>query len=149
VGKCDPSGQDHSKEQDRGTALASSSTLTRLELKPKDAESAARYKKIVADPEGIDRLMVECFLNAYRTAPAEIWLDLDATDDPIHGHQEERFFHGYYGHYCYLSLYIFSGEHVLSVRRVWIAFSESFAAEALFVQVLRNIQASRAVPAAP
>jgi len=116
VGKCDPSGQDRSKEQDRGKALASSSTLNRLELTPPDADSAARYKKIVADPEGIDRLMVECFLDAYATPPAEIWLDLDATDDPIHGHQEGRFFHGYYGHYCYLPLYIFSGEHVLCAR---------------------------------
>jgi hypothetical protein len=116
VGKADPSGQDRVREQDRGKALASSSTLNRLELTPKDADSSARYKKIVADPAGIDRLLVELFLDAHRGAPAQIWPDLDATDDPVHGHQEGRFFNGYYGHYCYLPLYIFSGEHVLCAR---------------------------------
>ena len=64
----------------------------------------------------MDRLLVELFLDAHREAPAQIWLDLDATDDPVHGQQEGRFFHGYYGHYCYLPLYIFSGEHVLCAR---------------------------------
>ena len=116
VGKDDPSGQDRVREQDRGKALASSSTLNRLELTPADADSSARYKKIVADPAGMDRLLVELFLDAHREAPAQIWLDLDATDDPVHGQQEGRFFHGYYGHYCYLPLYIFSGEHVLCAR---------------------------------
>ncbi len=116
VGKADPSGQDRVREQDRGKALASSSTLNRLELTPADADSSARYKKIVADPAGMDRLLVELFLDAHREAPAQIWLDLDATDDPVHGQQEGRFFHGYYGHYCYLPLYIFSGEHVLCAR---------------------------------
>jgi hypothetical protein len=116
VGKDDPSGQDRVREQDRGKALASSSTLNRLELTPEDADSSARYKKIVADPAGMDRLLVELFLDAHAAAPASIWLDLDATDDPVHGHQEGRFFHGYYGHYCYLPLYIFSGEHVLCAR---------------------------------
>jgi hypothetical protein len=87
-----------------------------LELTPEDADRSARYKKIVADPEGMDRLLAELFLDAHRGAPSEIWLDLDATDDPVHGQQEGRFFHGYYGHYCYLPLYIFSGEHVLCAR---------------------------------
>ena len=116
VGKDDPSGQDRVREQDRGKALASSSTLNRLELTPEDADSSARYKKIVADLAGMDRLLVELFLDAHARAPSQLWLDLDATDDPVHGHQEGRFFHGYYGHYCYLPLYIFSGEHVLCAR---------------------------------
>jgi hypothetical protein len=59
---------------------------------------------------------MEVFLEAHRTPPARIWLDLDATDDPLHGAQEGRFFHGYYGHYCYLPLYIFAGEHLLCAR---------------------------------
>ena len=64
----------------------------------------------------MDRLLVEVFLQAHREAPKEIILDLDATDDPLHGKQEGRFFHGYYGHYCYLPLYIFCGEFLLCAR---------------------------------
>lgn len=116
VGKLDPTGQDRRSEQDRGKALASSSTLNRLELTAKELAENERYKKIVADPEGMDRLLVDCFLDAYGTAPKSIWLDLDATDDPLHGQQEGRFFHGYYGQYCYLPLYIFSDEHLLCAR---------------------------------
>lgn len=116
VGKLDPSGQDRLLERDRGKALASSSTLNRLELTPWDADADERYKKIVAKPAGMDRLLVDCFLDAYPSPPESIWIDLDATDDPLHGSQEGRFFHGYYGHYCYLPLYIFCGEHLLCAR---------------------------------
>jgi len=116
VGKNDPTGQDRLCARDKGKALASSSTLNRLELTPADACAQARYKKIVADAAGMDRLLVDCFLEAYPNPPAQIWIDLDATDDPIHGQQEGRFFHGYYGAYCYLPLYIFSGEHLLCAR---------------------------------
>ncbi len=116
VGKKDPTGQDRCAERDKGKPLASSSTLNRLELTPADADAKARYKKIVADPAGMDRLLVDCFLESYGEPPQQIWLDLDATDDPIHGHQEGRFFHGYYGCYCYLPLYIFSGDHLLCAR---------------------------------
>src|SRR2546427_13188966 len=64
----------------------------------------------------LDRLLWEVFLEAHEQAPVEIILDLDATDDAVHGNQEGRFFHGYYGHYCYLPLYIFCGEHLLCAR---------------------------------
>lgn len=116
VGKEDPTGQDRRLARDKGRALASSSTLNRLELTPPDADADSRYKKIVANPERMDRLLVDCFLDAYEQPPERIWLDLDATDDLIHGNQEGRFFHGYYGHYCYLPLYIFSDEHLLCAR---------------------------------
>ena len=56
------------------------------------------------------------FVAAQRTPPAQIVLDLDATDDPLHGHQEGRFFHGYYDGYCYLPLYIFCGRHLLAAK---------------------------------
>ena len=75
-----------------------------------------RYKKIAMNQEAVDRMLVEVFLEAYRQAPSEIVLDLDTTDDPLHGNQEGRFFHGYYGHYCYLPLYIFCGESLLGAR---------------------------------
>jgi hypothetical protein len=113
VGKTDPSGQDRLRGQDKGKPLAGKSTLNRLELTPADANADSRYQKIVADPHAIERLFVDLFVQAQRTPPAEIILDLDATDDPLHGHQEGRFFHGYYKAYCYLPLYVFCGEHLL------------------------------------
>jgi hypothetical protein len=116
VGKQDPTGEARVRERDRGKALASASTLNRLELTPWHATAESRYKKIVAKVGGIDRLMVDLFLQAHEQAPEQIWLDLDATDDPLHGNQEGRFFHGYYRHYCYLPLYIFCGEHLLCAR---------------------------------
>lgn len=112
----DPTGQDRRRAQDRGCALAGKSTLNRLELTPPEADAASRYKKIVACPEAMDALLVDLFLEAHDTAPHEIILDVDATDDPLHGHQEGRFFHGYYRGYCYLPLYIFCGEHLLCAR---------------------------------
>jgi len=95
-------------------ALAGKSTLNRLERYP--TRGASRYHKIRPDGEAIERLFVDLFLDAHRAAPAEIVLDLDATDVPLHGQQEERFFHGYYDNYCYLPLYIFCGEHLLLAK---------------------------------
>jgi hypothetical protein len=112
----DPTGQDRRRAQDKGCALAGKSTLNRLELTPLDADAASRYKKIVTCPAAMDELLVALFLEAYEAPPAEIILDADATDDPLHGHQEGRFFHGYYRRYCYLPLYIFCGEHLLCAR---------------------------------
>jgi hypothetical protein len=94
-------------------AVAGKSTLNRLELsKPEPS----RYHKISYDAEAMDRLFVDLFLEAHRTAPSQITLDLDATDDPLHGEQEGRFFHGYYKSYCYLPLYIFCGRHLLCAK---------------------------------
>ena len=95
-------------------ALAGKSTLNRLEHAP--AGAPTRYHKIGHDTDLIERLFVDLFLDAYATAPEEIVLDLDATDDPIHGAQEGRFFHGYYGCYCYLPLYVFCGDHLLVAK---------------------------------
>src|SRR5436305_13161083 len=95
--------------------LAGKSTLNRLELTlPLGDAAQRRYKKILFDPESADRLLVDLFVEAHAVPPAEVILDLDATDDPLHGKQEGRFFHGYYGHYCYLPLYIFAGDHPLA-----------------------------------
>lgn len=114
--KQDPSGRDRVREQDQGKAIAGKSTLNRLELTPEDANEKSRYKKIVADGGAIDELMVAVFIESYSSAPSEVVLDVDATDDPLHGNQEGRYFHGYYSEYCYLPLYIFSGEHLLCAR---------------------------------
>ena len=95
-------------------ALAGKSTLSRLECYP--VSGVHRYHKIRPDEDAIERLFVELFLEAYHKPPAEIVLDLDATDVGLHGHQEARFFHGYYDHYCYLPLYIYCGEHLLAAK---------------------------------
>jgi hypothetical protein len=114
--KQDPSGSDRLKEQDQGKAIAGKSTLNRLELTPEDANEKSRYKKIVADGRKIDELMVAVFIESHPSVPLEVVLDVDATDDPLHGKQEGRYFHGYYAEYCYLPLYIFTGEHLLCAR---------------------------------
>jgi Transposase DDE domain group 1 len=114
--KPDPTGEGRARERDRGKALAGKSTLNRLELTKAAVEENERYKKITLDLEAVDRLLVQVFLEAHAQPPAAIVLDLDATDDPLHGNQEGRFFHGYYGQYCYLPLYIFAGDHLLCAR---------------------------------
>lgn len=99
--KRDASGSSRVRQRDQGKAIAGKSTLNRLELTPGDANENSRYKKIVAKGEKIDELMVEVFIESQGEAPKEVVLDIDATDDPLHGHQEGRFFHGYYAQYCY------------------------------------------------
>lgn len=116
VGKADPTGQDRRRREDRGKSLAGKSTLNRLELTPTGAGEKSRYKKVVARHRDIEAFFVETFLALHRQPPEEIVLDFDATDDPIHGHQLGRFFHGYYDGYCYLPLYIFCGEHLLCAK---------------------------------
>ena len=93
--------------------LAGKSTLNRLEL---SRDEPTRYNKISHDLAAIESLFVELFLEAHQKAPKQIILDLDATDDPLHGNQEGKFFHGYYDCYCYLPLYIFCGRHLLAAK---------------------------------
>ena len=93
--------------------LAGKSTLNRLEL---SRAAPTRYHKISHDPEAIESLFVDLFLDAHKKAPKQIILDLDATDDPLHGDQEGKFFNGYYDCYCYLPLYIFCGRHLLAAK---------------------------------
>jgi hypothetical protein len=124
LNKDDVKGEQRRREQDRGKALAGKSTLNRLELTAPDYEGSPRQKdadkpetkKIGVDLESIDTLLVDLFLEAHPQAPDQITLDLDATDDTLYGNQEGRFFHGYYGDYCYLPLYVFCGEHLLCSR---------------------------------
>jgi hypothetical protein len=116
VGKADPTGQTRQRRRDRGRALAGKSTLNRLELTPAGADAESRYKKITCRTHEVEQLFVALFLQAHDRPPAHIVLDLDATDDPIHGQQLGRFFHGYYKSYCYLPLYVFCGDHLLCAR---------------------------------
>jgi hypothetical protein len=93
--------------------LAGKSTLNRLEL---SRAEPSRYHKISYDAALIEAVFVDVFLDAHAVPPPQITLDLDATDDPLHGHQEGRFFHGYYDNYCYLPLYVFCGRHLLASK---------------------------------
>ena len=116
LGKRDPEGKDRKRERDKGRPLASSKTLNRLELTPRELDPGNRYWKIVHDATAIEELFVTFYLEAQAKPPEEVILDFDATDDPLHGEQEGRFFHGSYGHYCYLPLYVFAGEHLLAAK---------------------------------
>jgi hypothetical protein len=122
--------------------VAGKSTLNRLEL---SREEATRYHKIAHDPAAIEGLFVTLFLEAHATAPKEIVLDLDATDDPLHGSQEGRFFHGYYNCYCYLPLYVFCGRHLLAAK---LRTSDSDGSAGAVEEVARIVaQIRRAWPA--
>lgn len=103
--------------RDGSSTVAGKSTLNRLELTKANASAENRYKKVVYDGPAIERLLVDLFVEAQgKHAPETIWLDLDATDDPIHGDQEGKHFHGYYDSHCFLPLYIFSEGFLLSSR---------------------------------
>jgi hypothetical protein len=116
VGKSDPAGNDRKRKRDKGVALAGKSTLNRLELSPEENASDHRYKKIAYNSDEVNSFFVDAFIDAHKSPPKEIILDLDATDDPLHGNQEGRFYHGYYRCYCYLPLYIFCGDHLLLAK---------------------------------
>lgn len=115
-GKADVEGKQRRRERDRGQAGAGKSTLNRLELTPADANEKSRYKKIALNTQAVDDLLVDLYIQRQPRRPQRIVLDLDATDDRLHGHQEGRFYHGYYGDYCYLPLYIFIGETLVCAR---------------------------------
>lgn len=115
VGKTDPTGESRGG-RDQGKPLAGKSTLNRLELTPAGADGDSRYQKIVARHHELEQSFVEIFIQEQTTPPTELVLDLDATDDPVHGHQYGRFFQGYYREYCYLPLYIFCGQYPLCAK---------------------------------
>ena len=116
VGRKDLTGRQRARARDRAYPLAGSSTLNRMELGCAQTAKEDRYKKIVADADAIDELLVDLFLDMHPDGLGEIVLDADAMDIKVHGKQEGGQFNGYYDHYCYLPLYITCGDHVLSVR---------------------------------
>ena len=115
-GKADVEGQRRRRQRDRGKAGAGKSTLNRLELTAAEANEKSPYKKIALDTNAVDELLVDLYIQRQRRCPQRIVIDLDATDDRLHGNQEGRFYHGYYRDYCYLPLYIFIGEHLVCAR---------------------------------
>jgi hypothetical protein len=115
-GKLDLLGENRRHEEDKGKALAGKSTLNRLETFRVGTPENQGYKKICYHEGEIDQFFVDAFLRTHKEEPEEIILDLDATDDPLHGHQQGRFFHGFYDCYCYLPLYIFCGDYLLAAK---------------------------------
>jgi hypothetical protein len=111
VGKAINSGQE-------SITLAGKSTLNRIEHCPEDVSSMAdsRYHRIDHDTSAIETLLVEIFLESYSKPPRQITIDLDVTDDLIHGNQEEAFFNPYYKGYCYAPLYLFCGNNLLAAK---------------------------------
>lgn len=142
VGKADVEGHKRRRPEDAGQPLASPSTLNRLELTPADATAASRYKKIVCDGGAVESFFVEAFIKQQRQVPEEVVLDLDATDDPLHGTQEGRFFHGYYGHYCYLPLYVFCGSDLLVAKLRPSNIDGSAGAQEEVERVVRQIRSA-------
>jgi len=128
------------RDGDAPSPLAGKSTLNRLEHAP-GAGKTPRYHKINHDAAAIEGLFVDLFLDAHAKAPRQIVLDLDATDDPLHGHQEGRFFHGYYDSYCYLPLYVFCGRHLLAARLRRSNIDASAGAEAEMARIVGHIRA--------
>lgn len=117
IGKADPVGAMRRRGQDQGFALAGKSTLNRLELTPANADNESRYKKIVANDGEIERFFVDEFIDAQGDQTKErIVLDFDPSDIQLHGNQEGKFYHGHYGHYCYLPMYVFCGDALLMAR---------------------------------
>ena len=139
-GKKDPLGEDRLRQRDRGKALSGKSTLNRLELTPAHANRAARYKKIVADEAAMEDYFITEYVKQLPKDTTRVTLDLDATDDPIHGQQEGRFFHAYYGDYCYLPLYIFGGDWPVLA---WLRTSDRDASFGAVEKVARIVVALR------
>jgi hypothetical protein len=141
-GKADIEGQQRRRQRDRGQAGAGKSTLNRLELTPPEANEKSRYKKIVLDTAAVDETLVNLYIQRQPQQPQQIVVDLDATDDRLHGHQQGRFFHGYYGDYCYLPLYLFIGEHLVGAR---LRESNQDAAAGALEEVQRMVEQLRRV----
>lgn len=139
-GKKDPLGRNRHRAGDQGKALSGKSTLNRLELTPADADASARYKKIAGDAEAIEDFFIQEYVRSLAKGTTGVTLDLDATDDPLHGDQEGKFFHGYYGGYCYLPLYIFDGDWPVLA---WLRTSDRDASDGALEKVQKIVSALR------
>ncbi|MGH9843846.1 MAG: IS1380 family transposase [Blastocatellia bacterium] len=139
-GRADVTGADRRCEADKGKPLAGKSTLNRLELYSGDPKRDGPYKKIEVDEDKVNQFFLDRFFRSYRTIPWRIYLDLDATDDRIHGQQEGHYYNGYYDDYCYLPLYIFCGDELLCAK---LRTADKGAADGALEEVKRIVKAIR------
>jgi len=145
-GKEDPEGKKRSNRhaREKGQALAGHSTLDRIELTPQEVDlndPQRRYYRIVHHPDQIEQFFLDVFLENFKESPSEILLDFDPTDILLHGDQEGRFFHGYYGNYCYLPMYVFCGDQFVAVRLRTANRDASDGAVELFDYIVHAIRA--------
>lgn len=139
VGKSDPTGE--RRLQSRGQPLASASTLGRLERTKEDATAASRYEKVVIDFDAVEDVFMTVFIESYEgREPERIIIDLDPSDIELFGQQEQRFFHGYYGHYCYLPMYAYCGEYPLSVQLRPSNIDGAAGAKELFERIVAKLR---------
>ena len=138
VGRTDPLGE--RRLQSRGQALASASTLGRLERTRADATATSRYEKVVVDFDAIEERFLTIFIESYSREPERIIIDLDPSDVSVHGMQEERFFHGYYRQYCYLPMYAYCGEYPLSVQLRPSNIDGAAGAKELFERIVKRLR---------
>ena len=139
-GRADVTGADRRSVADKGKPLAGKSTLNRLELYSGDPERDGVYKKIEVVEAKVEQFLIDQFFSSQGGIPLRIYLDLDATDDRIHGMQEGRHFHGYYDDYCYLPLYIFCGDELLCAK---LRTSDKGAADGALLEVKRIVEGIR------
>ena len=142
VGKRDVQGECRRMPKDQGHAGASASTLGRLERTPAVADSQSRYAKIVCDFDALQRTFVEVFIESLGQAPGRLVLDLDPSDIQLHGQQEQRFFHGYYDHHCYLPIYLYCGAYPLAVRLRPANIDGALGAVELLEPVVKQLRAA-------
>lgn len=139
-GKKDPLGQNRPRPKDKGKPLSGKSTLNRLELTPPEADAGARYKKIAGDPEWLEDFFINEYVLSRSSDTSAVTLDLDATDDPLHGNQEGKFFHAYHGGYCYLPLYIFDHDWPILA---WLRTSDRDASDGALAKIKKIVIALR------
>ena len=116
VGKEDPTGERRRHKKDVGLPLASASTLGRIERTKESATAESRYEKVVCDFEALRKTFVQVLIESFESPPMTLTLDLDPSDIQLHGQQEQRSYHGYYRHHCYLPIYLFCGQYPLAVK---------------------------------
>lgn len=142
VGKQDPQGEHRRSNKDRGVGAASASTLGRVERSKEDADFTSRYEKVVCDFDKLRRTFVKMFIDSFEQVPERLILDVDPTDIELHGNQEQRFYHGYYGHHCYLPMYLFCGDYPLAVKLRPSNIDGSLGVVDLLVPVVEQIRES-------
>lgn len=141
ISKPDPEGTKRGSK-DRGQGMASPSTLGRVERTPEHADRGSRYAKVVADFDKLREFFVQRFIERFHRAPPRLILDLDPSDVPLHGEQQQRFFHGYYREHCYLPMYLFCGQFPLAVVLRPSNIDGSLGAVELLAPVIDQIRAA-------
>ena len=140
VGKVDPEGRDRARDKDVGKALASPSTLGRIERTKETADKKTRYEKIVCDFDAVAALFVVLFIESFEHPPGVVVIDLDPSDVELHGDQDRRFYQGYYRHHCYLPLYAFCGEHPLGFKLRPSDIDGAKGADAMLLDTFRQLR---------